>query len=106
MIRRPPRSTLSSSSAASDVYKRQDGDGAMSLRELAVIRGKDQRDVGELRDIEAQSPIDEDLAWRIGQVLFCPDDVRDLHQRVVDDGREVIDGNTILTGNDKVIEFL
>src|SRR5674536_294261 len=25
MIRRPPRSTLSSSSAASDVYKRQDG---------------------------------------------------------------------------------
>eukprot|EP00658_Telonema_sp_P-2_P082372 TRINITY_DN869_c0_g1_i4.p1 TRINITY_DN869_c0_g1~~TRINITY_DN869_c0_g1_i4.p1 ORF type:complete len:116 (+),score=9.43 TRINITY_DN869_c0_g1_i4:137-484(+) len=27
MIRRPPRSTLSSSSAASDVYKRQGGDG-------------------------------------------------------------------------------
>ena len=26
MIRRPPRSTLSSSSAASDVYKRQDND--------------------------------------------------------------------------------
>ena len=25
MIRRPPRSTLSSSSAASDVYKRQEG---------------------------------------------------------------------------------
>src|SRR5664280_3896675 len=28
MIRRPPRSTLSSSSAASDVYKRQTMDGA------------------------------------------------------------------------------
>src|SRR5664280_3812211 len=28
MIRRPPRSTLSSSSAASDVYKRQDVDRA------------------------------------------------------------------------------
>ena len=27
MIRRPPRSTLSSSSAASDVYKRQDVEG-------------------------------------------------------------------------------
>eukprot|EP00658_Telonema_sp_P-2_P053771 TRINITY_DN42464_c0_g1_i1.p1 TRINITY_DN42464_c0_g1~~TRINITY_DN42464_c0_g1_i1.p1 ORF type:complete len:102 (+),score=32.38 TRINITY_DN42464_c0_g1_i1:144-449(+) len=29
MIRRPPRSTLSSSSAASDVYKRQDEDDAV-----------------------------------------------------------------------------
>src|SRR5674536_222577 len=29
MIRRPPRSTLSSSSAASDVYKRQDGIGGL-----------------------------------------------------------------------------
>ena len=28
MIRRPPRSTLDRSSAASDVYKRQVGDGA------------------------------------------------------------------------------
>eukprot|EP00658_Telonema_sp_P-2_P020856 TRINITY_DN18269_c0_g1_i3.p2 TRINITY_DN18269_c0_g1~~TRINITY_DN18269_c0_g1_i3.p2 ORF type:complete len:100 (-),score=28.73 TRINITY_DN18269_c0_g1_i3:139-438(-) len=31
MIRRPPRSTLSSSSAASDVYKRQDVGGADDL---------------------------------------------------------------------------
>ena len=30
MIRRPPRSTLSSSSAASDVYKRQDCGGGMA----------------------------------------------------------------------------
>eukprot|EP00656_Telonema_subtile_P055999 TRINITY_DN8848_c0_g1_i7.p2 TRINITY_DN8848_c0_g1~~TRINITY_DN8848_c0_g1_i7.p2 ORF type:complete len:164 (+),score=28.55 TRINITY_DN8848_c0_g1_i7:112-603(+) len=35
MIRRPPRSTLSSSSAASDVYKRQVGDSVgLSLGEL------------------------------------------------------------------------
>src|SRR5665648_1241892 len=31
MIRRPPRSTLSSSSAASDVYKRQDEDVVLNL---------------------------------------------------------------------------
>src|SRR5674536_171096 len=31
MIRRPPRSTLSSSSAASDVYKRQPLEGSRSL---------------------------------------------------------------------------
>src|SRR5665648_463022 len=36
MIRRPPRSTLSSSSAASDVYKRQAGAGD---QDLAVVVG-------------------------------------------------------------------
>src|SRR5664279_2432253 len=33
MIRRPPRSTLSSSSAASDVYKRQISDGVLPANE-------------------------------------------------------------------------
>src|SRR5674536_372792 len=37
MIRRPPRSTLSSSSAASDVYKRQERVGHQDLR--VVTRG-------------------------------------------------------------------
>src|SRR5665648_1263420 len=36
MIRRPPRSTLSSSSAASDVYKRQEGD--LTLVGRAYVR--------------------------------------------------------------------
>ena len=34
MIRRPPRSTLSSSSAASDVYKRQDPKAALDLKNI------------------------------------------------------------------------
>src|SRR5664280_2278865 len=38
MIRRPPRSTLSSSSAASDVYKRQDLEVAQLESYLAVAR--------------------------------------------------------------------
>eukprot|EP00658_Telonema_sp_P-2_P021628 TRINITY_DN1861_c0_g1_i1.p1 TRINITY_DN1861_c0_g1~~TRINITY_DN1861_c0_g1_i1.p1 ORF type:complete len:168 (-),score=41.93 TRINITY_DN1861_c0_g1_i1:186-689(-) len=37
MIRRPPRSTLSSSSAASDVYKRQDLDDVISPREEELL---------------------------------------------------------------------
>src|SRR5664279_4120250 len=39
MIRRPPRSTLSSSSAASDVYKRQIQPGALALEDLANQTG-------------------------------------------------------------------
>src|SRR5674536_406241 len=38
MIRRPPRSTLSSSSAASDVYKRQDQDRVRGLEPAAARR--------------------------------------------------------------------
>src|SRR5665648_172572 len=38
MIRRPPRSTLSSSSAASDVYKRQ-GDGYDAVRQVFEAAG-------------------------------------------------------------------
>src|SRR5665648_323760 len=37
MIRRPPRSTLSSSSAASDVYKRQVGHGGVVTHPQAVV---------------------------------------------------------------------
>eukprot|EP00658_Telonema_sp_P-2_P079272 TRINITY_DN760_c0_g1_i1.p1 TRINITY_DN760_c0_g1~~TRINITY_DN760_c0_g1_i1.p1 ORF type:complete len:106 (+),score=25.71 TRINITY_DN760_c0_g1_i1:96-413(+) len=49
MIRRPPRSTLSSSSAASDVYKRQgDGEGVIPLGPLAgevlIAHGHRQRE--------------------------------------------------------------
>src|SRR5674536_35600 len=39
MIRRPPRSTLSSSSAASDVYKRQPDRNRQQPRRRRVVRG-------------------------------------------------------------------
>src|SRR5664279_4239867 len=45
MIRRPPRSTLSSSSAASDVYKRQ------LLLHPAGLRNKFRRSRAELRPV-------------------------------------------------------
>src|SRR5665648_1254555 len=48
MIRRPPRSTLSSSSAASDVYKRQailfeSGFYKMMDKTIAVVTSEDER---------------------------------------------------------------
>src|SRR5665648_237176 len=42
MIRRPPRSTLSSSSAASDVYKRQGSGGAVT-NDRRALRGAGAR---------------------------------------------------------------
>ena len=42
MMRRPPRSTQSRSSAASDVYKRQDGDGLDAGRTAVDVARVDQ----------------------------------------------------------------
>ena len=47
MIRRPPRSTLSSSSAASDVYKRQ----KEALRSIGLLADDAQRDITEMRSL-------------------------------------------------------
>src|SRR5674536_371351 len=51
MIRRPPRSTLSSSSAASDVYKRQKQHKGEPLGERIIVHGRvldeDKRPVSE-----------------------------------------------------------
>src|SRR5664280_3847620 len=64
MIRRPPRSTLSSSSAASDVYKRQDDGQALGYRNSFL----EQLDAfrGQLHGYEGQSGY---IAARVGQAL-------------------------------------
>ena len=57
MIRRPPRSTLDRSSAASDVYKRQaqvvlaEGDGAAGGLFVEIVTGRDGQGIaGEDHD--------------------------------------------------------
>src|SRR5665648_198403 len=70
MIRRPPRSTLSSSSAASDVYKRQEILREMGepLPELFVLPADDQRHHQETdEDAERRLHIDR---WPCGFVDF------------------------------------
>eukprot|EP00658_Telonema_sp_P-2_P007549 TRINITY_DN12820_c0_g1_i2.p2 TRINITY_DN12820_c0_g1~~TRINITY_DN12820_c0_g1_i2.p2 ORF type:complete len:166 (-),score=61.85 TRINITY_DN12820_c0_g1_i2:191-688(-) len=60
MIRRPPRSTLSSSSAASDVYKRQVS--TQSTGELATLKN-DQHEL-LLRAVEARLLVDNQSATK------------------------------------------
>src|SRR5665648_1286598 len=48
MIRRPPRSTLSSSSAASDVYKRQDRDRKLSFGEMSFTQEDNKEQISRM----------------------------------------------------------
>src|SRR5665648_563060 len=66
MIRRPPRSTLSSSSAASDVYKRQDE--TLDWQDLPGLK-VDESDTmtGWLRTVSIEDP-----AARLDTLLAAP----------------------------------
>src|SRR5664280_1951792 len=83
MIRRPPRSTLSSSSAASDVYKRQ------SVHFLERDQVSDRRDHAPdlgavLLDDGVRDPLEPKRTQRLPLVLLPADaraDLRDLEAR-------------------------
>src|SRR5450756_2020613 len=70
MIRRPPRSTQSRSSAASDVYKRQLLDHVTEMaRSLKVTRGRKLRTDGTVVETNIHHPTDSTLLGDAVQVL-------------------------------------
>eukprot|EP00658_Telonema_sp_P-2_P049769 TRINITY_DN37890_c0_g1_i1.p1 TRINITY_DN37890_c0_g1~~TRINITY_DN37890_c0_g1_i1.p1 ORF type:complete len:148 (+),score=30.08 TRINITY_DN37890_c0_g1_i1:77-520(+) len=77
MIRLPPRSTLSSSSAASDVYKRQGMNILVGSGPMAVKRMKDMVIAlcGEFGGSVADRDIKDMASW-----IFTGDDVLDCDQ--------------------------
>ena len=68
MIRRPPRSTLSSSSAASDVYKRQIVTSGLTLSEEDALKAQ----IFGCWSIPLGLPYNEDLLVRI-KLMLEPD---------------------------------
>src|SRR5262249_9735800 len=54
----------------------------------------------------SQSVIEEDLPWRIGEMIISPNDVRDIHVNVVHDDTKVVSGAAVRPCDDKIIELL
>src|SRR5664280_3744356 len=101
MIRRPPRSTLSSSSAASDVYKRQEVPGVSAepiripvpVESPSVVfdvvgRGYDRRQVHE--QLHRQEQELAELRWELEALQAERDSVREDRARLNSsyDGRQ------------------
>src|SRR5665648_695810 len=65
MIRRPPRSTLSSSSAASDVYKRQARGGEGLMLQEIILAGFGGQGVMSMGKLLAYAGLEEDknVSW-------------------------------------------
>ena len=78
MIRRPPRSTLDRSSAASDVYKRQDFVGSsdrcevVSALDVLIAETRDARAVA-MNDIDPAQGLREHFAPRSVCLLYTSD---------------------------------
>eukprot|EP00656_Telonema_subtile_P052529 TRINITY_DN7353_c0_g1_i7.p1 TRINITY_DN7353_c0_g1~~TRINITY_DN7353_c0_g1_i7.p1 ORF type:complete len:229 (+),score=37.43 TRINITY_DN7353_c0_g1_i7:65-751(+) len=68
MIRRPPRSTLSSSSAASDVYKRQ----VLYLTEMLPGAPQEEEDLNLIAQQSIPEPEEEWLCPITRDVIYCP----------------------------------
>mmetsp|Transcript_61896 Transcript_61896/g.100097 ORF Transcript_61896/g.100097 Transcript_61896/m.100097 type:complete len:201 (-) Transcript_61896:575-1177(-) len=74
----------------------------MSLRQLAAVRGEDQRHVTELRSLEAQAFINQDLPGRVHQVLLGSENVADGHLRIIHNHTKVVHWSTALSDDDEV----
>src|SRR5215510_1089556 len=54
----------------------------------------------------SQSVIEEDLPWRIGEMIIAPNDMRDVQVNVVRVVTKVVSGAGVRPCDDKVIELL
>jgi hypothetical protein len=75
---------------------------ALALAHLGAIRVEDEGQVREPRDIVAKGPEQEDVLRRVGEVVLATDHVRDLHRRVVDDDREVVERRAVVPNDHEV----
>ena len=63
---------------------------ALALAHLRAVRVEDERQVREARHVVAERSEQQDVLGRVREVVLAADDVGDLHRRVVDDDREVV----------------
>ena len=77
---------------------------AVAFTQGRAVRSKDQRVVSKERRLPAQCLIKEDLPGRIGEMVFPPDDMRDVHQMVIDDTGKIVSGHSIRPDNDKIAD--
>ena len=79
---------------------------AVPLRQRAVVGPHHEREVREGRRRPSQRLVHQQLPRRVRHVVLAADHVRDLHQRVVDDDREVVGGAAVGPDDHRVADDL
>src|ERR1043165_9419122 len=61
----------------------------LALRELALVRRENEREMREARQPCAQSLVEQNLLVRVRQMVLAANHVRDVHLYIVEDDRQV-----------------
>ena len=87
---------------------REDGETeavAIAFAEFAVAVGfEQQRQVGELRSLPAESLVEHDVKRHRGQPFLATDDMADFHQMVIDDVGQMVGRHTVALEQDLVVQ--
>ncbi len=75
---------------------------ALALAHLGAVRVEDQRQVRERRHRVAEGAEQQDVLGRVREMVLAADHVADLHRRVVDDDREVVERRAVAADDDEV----
>ena len=78
---------------------------AVALAEPLLVGAENQRDVRELGRRLAERAPEQDVLWRIRDVIVAADDVRDLHIEIVGDDRQVIRRQPVRSKDDEVLDL-
>ncbi len=78
----------------------------MTLAQARLVRSQNHRDMGEFRHIKTQCLIHQNLARRIVDMVVTADDMRDVHERVIDDNGKVVSGIAVAAFDDQIIQLI
>ena len=81
-----------------------DGGAAMALRELLAVRRVEQRQVRVARRRGPERPQHHQLPRSVREMVVAANHVGDLHFRVVDGDREVVEHRTVAARDHEVVE--
>ena len=84
---------------------RPDGLVLVTLGHLGTIGVEDEREMGIGRTIEPERILQQHVLGRVVQVLLAPDDVADLHQRIIHHDREVVGREAIRLADDEILKL-
>src|SRR5574344_1054346 len=76
----------------------------MTFTHLSMILAQDKTDMPKHRLLKTQGFGDQKLTRRITQMLLCPDNMCDMHERIINDHGIVVGRNAIRLDDDEITD--
>ena len=77
----------------------------MALGKPGLVRSQDHGNVGKFRQRVSEGFVEEDLAGGVVHMVVPPDDMGDVHERVIHHGAEVISRPAVAAQDDQIVQL-